>query len=192
MGYRVPRPEQCSPYLLLQTSMNVMRLRRPPRSVSTHAVSTPMAPSAVSAAQDSHPRTSRTTALLPGRGPEPRSPQAICSTPEHTGPCQAPSCLLVFMSRGCLRASKEGHTKNELMERGMPFTAPATLRPSYQRCRALGLAHGRLHVPSPFYKNFQLKNTYFVLCASVCLCIFLLLCLFLSGSRLSFLYDTGT
>ena len=32
-----------------------------------------------------------------------------------------------------------------------------------------GLAHGPLHIPAPFYKNVQLKNTYFVPSASVCL-----------------------
>lgn len=30
-----------------------------------------------------------------------------------------------------------------------------------------GLAHGPLHIPTPFYKNVQLKNTYFVSSVSV-------------------------
>lgn len=173
-GSGVARPEQRSLYPLLQTSTSVTRPRRPPRSVSTHAASTPMAPSAVSAAQDLHPRTSRTTARPPGRGPEPRRPQALCSAPAHSGPCRAPSRPLVRMRclpGGGQRGGTGGRTKHEPTEGGMSFTAPATLCPSYRRCGTPGLAHGPLHIPFPFYKNFRLKNTYFVPSASVCLCI---------------------
>lgn len=56
------------------------------------------------------------------------------------------------------------------MEGAMPLAAPAALGPSCRSRGAPGLAHRPLHVPSPFYKKFQLKNTYFVPSASVCLC----------------------
>lgn len=118
-----------------QTSTSVMRPSLLFRSASTHAASTRMAHSAVSAALDSHPPTSRTTACLPGLGPEPGRPP----TPPRACACGLPAVhpLLPACAHGHGEAGQTEWTTDAWMEVGTPFTAPATLSPSY-RCRRPG------------------------------------------------------
>lgn len=133
-----------------------------------------MAPSAVSAVQDSHPRTSRTTARLHGPGPEsplpwPRS-QAALPAPAHTGSqLRTYASPLARLRTGMLaltgrRTDGQTHRRRDALR---CFCHPLLLTPSLPTgAVGSGPAYCPLHIFTPFYKNFQIKNTYFVPSAS--------------------------
>lgn len=118
-----------------QTSTSVTRQRRPPHSASTRAASTRMAPSAVSAAQDSHPRTSRTTARPPDPGPEPSSPGG-----RPAGACLRGLPALPSLLSACAHAHRDAGLEGEddgqmdRWEEGLPSLLHHP-NPSCQRCK---------------------------------------------------------
>lgn len=154
-----------------QTSTSVTRQRRPPHSASTRAASTRMAPSAVSAAQDSHPRTSRTTARPPDPGPEPSSPGG-----RPAGAClralpALPSCPLAHMRTGML-AWRE-RTTDRWTDGRRDFLHCFTTPTPPVNAASPGLSHSPLHISTPFYKNVQLKKTHLFCIFCFCLPMFL-------------------
>ncbi|XP_060041921.1 latent-transforming growth factor beta-binding protein 4 isoform X2 [Erinaceus europaeus] len=117
----------------LETSTSVMRPQWTCPSVSTHAVSTLMAPSVASAALGSRPRTSRTTARLPGPGPEPPCTHGpLPLTPRHP----VPACA-------------HAHTRPPRVQ-GTGRRAHRSLCSPPTTC-----ACGALHVHAHFYTVFQ-------------------------------------
>lgn len=135
-----------------QTSTSVTRLRQPPHSVSMHAVSTPMASSAVSAVQDLHPHTSHITVRL--RDPEPEhlhlAPHYACAL----GASRA--CLAPSSPRVCKDVSQSGLRMDR--HRGVPFAALVIPSPSQLVLWAWhGPVLGPLSHSFPFIK-FSIKT----------------------------------